>query len=181
MDELVRRLKNKEEEGLRELMRLYGDYFFRVALLLLKDRYEAEEVVQDLFVTAYEKVDTLLDANKLKSWMTSITINLCRRRLRKWSFRHIFLRKRDEEDIDAIDFTSAEDIVIQVEGDEELVGHLQTLDYQYREVLTLYYYSSYSVSEISELLDMKENTVKSNLFRGRKLLKERLERERYER
>ncbi|WP_216830348.1 RNA polymerase sigma factor [Alkalihalobacterium elongatum] len=181
MDEIVRRLKNKEEEGLRELMQLYGDYFFRVALLLLKDRYEAEEVVQDMFVTAYEKIDTLQDDSKLKSWMTSITINLCRRRLRRWNFRHIFLRKRDEEDIDAIDLTTTEDIVIQLEGDEELAQHLQALDYQYREVLTLFYFSNYHISEISELLGMKENTVKSNLYRGRKLLKERLERERYER
>ncbi|WP_078429902.1 RNA polymerase sigma factor [Alkalihalobacterium alkalinitrilicum] len=181
MEEFVRRMKNGEEDALREVMRLYGDYFLRIAFLLLKDRYEAEEVVQDMFVTAYEKMDTLLEANKLKSWMTSITLNLCRRRLRRWSVRHIFLRSRQEDDIDMVNDQSAEDVVIQLEGQEELAHHLQALEYQYREVLILYYFSSYHILEISELLGMKENTVKSNLARGRKRLKERLECEKYER
>ncbi|WP_078555793.1 RNA polymerase sigma factor [Bacillus alkalicellulosilyticus] len=176
MEQLVERLKQREEAALEKLMDELGDYFYRMAFLLIKDRFEAEEVVQDLFILCFEQIDSLREPSKLKSWLTTIVVNLCRKRLRKWSFRHIFLRTNEEE-MDEAANVNIEKEVLQIELTQQLTAHIRSLDYKYRETLTLYYFGDYPVSEISAILEMKENTVKSNLARGRKLLKERLESE----
>lgn len=175
MEELVQRLIQKEEAALRELMAIYSNECYRLAYLLLKDRYEADDVIQDLFITAYTKIDSLQDAQKLKSWLISITMNLCRKRQNRWSFRHIFLKSKAEDEVQWAASEDVETVVLSVEANEELARHILALDYRYREVISLYYFAEYSIKEISSLLQANENTVKSHLARGRKLLKERLE------
>lgn len=180
MTDLIHRLRNKEEEALRELMAAYGTHFLRLAFLLLHDRYEAEEIVQDMFVAVYSNIFQLKEDTKLKSWMTSIIINQCRKRKRKWSVRHIFLRTKEEEGIEQAKEESTEETFVALEDAANLTNLIKQLDYKYREVITLFYYEEFSIGEIGRVLELNENTVKSRLLRGRVLLKERLERERNE-
>ncbi|KMJ58327.1 RNA polymerase [Bacillus sp. LL01] len=172
---LVDRLKNKEESALQELMSLYGDYLLRTAFLLLKDKQTCEEVVQDTFIAAYEKIHQLDEHEKLKSWLTSITINRCRMIMRKWSWKNILLN---------LDWTERTQGDEKVEGPEtkllvnfenkSLSEAIQKLDYRYREVIILYYFNELKISEIAQLLKAAESTVKSRLKRGRAYLKETL-------
>lgn len=170
---LVDRLKNKEESALQELMSLYGDYLFRTAFLLLKDKQACEEVVQDTFITAYEKINQLVEEEKLKSWLTSITINRCRMLMRKWSWKNILLnfdwteRVQGDEKVDGPETR----LIVNFEN-KSLSEAIQKLDYKYREVIILYYFNELKVSEIALLLKMAESTVKSRLKRGRTYLKD---------
>lgn len=63
--DLLQRLKNKDEAALIEMMNLYGDNLLCIAILLVKDRFVAEEVVQDTFVIAFRKIAQLNDVAKL--------------------------------------------------------------------------------------------------------------------
>lgn len=172
---LIDRLKEKDERALVEVMNKYGDYLFRTAFLLVKDHQRAEEAVQDTFITAFEKIDQLHDPEKLKSWLTTITLNCCRSQLRKWSIKHIFpsfdLLEWTKED-DTVQ--SPEETILQLAWNKNISEAIQQLDYKYREVITLYYFNELKIAEIATHIQAKENTVKSRLKRGRSLLKDLL-------
>ncbi|SHF86308.1 RNA polymerase sigma-70 factor, ECF subfamily [Ornithinibacillus halophilus] len=172
---LVDRLKRKEESALQELMNEYGDYLIRTAYLLLKDHQTAEEAVQDTFITAFDKIEQLDEADKLKSWLTTIVLNRCRSQMRKWSWKNIFLNfdtvERIKEDEGA---PSPEEELMDLVWNQNLSHAIQKLDYKYREVITLFYFNELKIPEIASYTNSKGNTVKSRLKRGRLLLKELL-------
>lgn len=169
---LVERLKEKEEHALIELMDEFGDYLLRTAYLLLKDYQLAEEVVQDTFITAFEKVEQLNDPKKLKSWLTTMTINRCRSQQRKWGFKNIFPA------IEAVGRSKTdhrlgpEEELLEKTFNQNVSDAIHKLDYTYREVITLFYYNELKISEIALYTKTKENTVKSRLQRGRIMLKD---------
>ncbi|GGO03905.1 RNA polymerase subunit sigma [Saccharibacillus kuerlensis] len=177
--ELIERIKAKEENALRELMEQYGDLLLRTACLLVRDRQTAEEVVQDAFVQAYNKIDQLDDPSKLRPWLIRIAVNGCRMRQRTWSWRHIFPGGGAGElplDADSFSTGADEDFITQWKK-EHLAAAVRSLDYRYRESIVLYYFDELNVREIAELLETNENTIKSRLSRGRTLLKKTIEEE----
>jgi RNA polymerase sigma factor (sigma-70 family) len=180
--DLHSRLIAKDEEALRVLMNQYGNTLLRTAYLLVKDTYVAEEMVQDTFIIAYEKANQLQDPTKLKSWLTTILMNQCRARIRKWSWKNILLpfqQKQDEwqdSDDDKWDM-NPEQMFIRSDQNQQISQEIQMLDYKYKEVLILYYYNEWSIEEISQYIQQNKNTVKTRLARARQQLKERLDKE----
>jgi RNA polymerase sigma factor (sigma-70 family) len=170
--QLIDRLRDKEESALIELMNQYGDYLVRTAFLLVKDHQTAEEAVQDTFITAFEKIMQLEDPTKIKSWLTSIVINCCRSRMRKWSFKHIFLPFENEVTWETESALTPEEELLEMVWNENLSEAIHRLDYKYREVITLYYFSEMKISEIAVYTNEKETTIKTRLKRARVKLKE---------
>ncbi|WP_217588257.1 sigma-70 family RNA polymerase sigma factor [Lentibacillus saliphilus] len=171
------RLREKHEDALIELMNQYGDYLLRTAILLVKDYQTGEEVVQDTFVTAFEKIDQLQDEEKLKSWLTTIAVNGCRSRMRRWSWKNIRLHfdtsmELLEADESAVD---PEEALLTKTADEKLSEAIQSLDYKYREIVVLFYFNELKISDIATYTHLKENTVKTRLKRGRNMLKDIIE------
>ncbi len=170
---LVERLKQKEEAAVIEMMDRYGDSLLRTAILLVKDPHLAEEVVQDTFVTAYQKIHQLHDERKLRSWLLMITANGCRGRMRKWSWKNIFLHQEQEQEDHLIDEHELlpEETLIATWRDQQLRDAITLLPYHYREAITLYYFQELTIKEIVAFLKENENTVKTRLARARTLLK----------
>jgi RNA polymerase sigma-70 factor (ECF subfamily) len=158
-------------------MQLYGNELLRTAVLLVKDHYLAEEIVQDTFVTAFQKMEQLEDGSKLKGWLVIITVNGCRARMRKWSWKNIFLAKK-EAAFNQLAETDPlpEAALLTAQRNELLHKGIQSLAYHYREAITLFYFHELPIREISEMLQENENTVKTRIARGRRLLKDFLER-----
>lgn len=179
LDHMMKRLKKKEEDALMELMNLYGNHLLRLALLLVKDHQLAEEVVQDVFVIAFKKIEQLSDEKKLKSWLITITTNECRQRMRKWSWKNIFLHQKDGGEDGIVDDKSIplEEIFIISTRNQHLHEQIQQLSYKYREVIALYYFEEQSVKQIAMLINEKEATIKTRLSRGRGLLRILLEKD----
>lgn len=173
---LVERLKNKEESALNEVMNFYGDYLLRTAYLLVKDDHLAEEVVQDTFITAYQKIHQLDEEDKLKSWLTSIAVNRCKMHMRKWSFKRILLNFEFAERVTEDEQTEGPEAQLLLDfHNKSLSKSIQKLDYKYREVIILYYFNEMKISEIAVLLVIAESTVKTRLKRGRTYLKDIIE------
>lgn len=151
-----------------EFTRLVGKYranIYRLALCYTKNHSDAEDVTQDAFLKLYEKQPELTYDEEVKAWLLRIAANRCKDLLRSHWYR--FSEPLSEE-LTAPD--SGED-------DSGLLAVLSKLAPKTRTVLYMYYYEEYSVKEIAELLGDTETAVTSQLWRGRKRLKELLKKE----
>nr|WP_312578543.1 sigma-70 family RNA polymerase sigma factor [Sedimentibacter sp.] len=164
---LIISLKRGKEEAYRQLVEDYGNKLLKTCYLILKDREEAEDVVQETFIKVFQKVETFREESGLYTWIYTIALNLSRDRLRK---KKDMLTLEDE-------LIGDNDVEFRVEMSidrEVLRKEIFELNSLYREVLVLFYFEDLSIKEISNLLNEKEGTVKSKLSRGRNILKESL-------
>ena len=146
-------------EKAEAVFRRYADMIYRVALHNLDDPADADDILQEVcLILLTKKIPE--DEEHLKSWLIRVTINKCRDLSRSFWRRN---RKSidDYEDIEA-------------EKPPEIMVELQSLSESYRNIIYLYYYEEYTVSEIARLLRMNVNTVKSGLRRARDQLKKLL-------
>lgn len=164
---LIRELKRGREDAYRQLVEEYGNRLLRTCYLILRDREEAEDIVQETFVRVFRKIEEFRGESGLYTWIYTIALNLSRDRLRKRMDFSIFENER-------ICNINSEIHIEKVIDRDLLKRELDEIPPIYREVLVLFYFEELSVKEISQLLDEKEGTVKSKLSRGRNILKESL-------
>lgn len=155
-----------EKEELNRIVGQYGDYVFRMCYLYLKDRYLAEDVTQETFLSVYMKYDSLRDKTQEKNWIIQIAVNKCRSMLRKKQFRmeHVGLVLLSE-DARKTDFDGQK---------ESLSEAVMNLSIKEREVIIAYYYQEMSVKEVAKLFRISEAAVLQRLKRGREHLKQQL-------
>lgn len=164
---LIRNLRKGREEAYRQVIEEYGNKLLKTCYLILKDREEAEDVVQETFIKVFKKIDTFKEKSGLYTWIYAIALNISRDRMR---MKQDILELKDE-------WIGNDNVESQVEMniDKELLRkEIFEMNSLYREVLVLFYFEELSIKEISNLLNEKEGTIKSKLFRGRNILKESL-------
>lgn len=141
----------------------YSDMVTRLCCLNLNDTNQAEDCWQETFVALYTSPSVLeRTMPEIRKWLVTVTLNKCRN-LNKRLFH------RRHENIDELD------IPIFDEQASGVVDALRTLPPKYSQVIYLYYYEGYSVPELASILARNENTIKSQLKRGREMLKGVLE------
>lgn len=164
---LIKGLRKGKEDAYRQIIEEYGNKLLRTCYLILKDREEAEDVVQETFIKVFQKLDTFKENSSFFTWIYAIALNLCRDRLRK---KQDMLTLEDE-------WVGENDVEFHVEKNidrEILRKEIFDMNSLYREVLVLFYFEELSIKEISNLLNEKEGTIKSKLSRGRNILRESL-------
>ena len=145
---------------LEEAFQKYGDRVFSAAFSILRNREDADDVVQDTFLKYHMAQIQYMDETHLKAWLLRVAINRAR------DITAAFWRKNRvswEEYMDELEFVQPED--------RSLFQSVMSLPEKYRLVLHLYYYEECSIKEIASLLHTGEGTIKSRLSRGRALLK----------
>lgn len=151
---------------------LYQDHYlilYRTALLILGNKEDAEDALQESFIAIYKNIASLSDFNKLKPWIFSILKNSCytRYRKRKREFPDEFvLEKADSNSISK----GEDDFLLS----NEVEAALLNLKEKEREVLVLFYYNDFSIEEIAKICNSFTGTIKSRLYRARKNLKKEL-------
>ena len=169
--DLLLRGEPEEEKQLEEIINQYSHCLMRTAYLLLGNRQDAEEAVADTFIKHHLNMDNFRGESSIKTYLISILINQCRQKKRSAWYRKVFLFRDDNEELYQLNGNGEDD-------SKKIVNRLfisqlvQQLSNKEREVVLLFYYHDLSIKEISELLKMREGTVKSHLHRARKLLKE---------
>ncbi len=165
--DLIYRCKQNERKAQEELYRLYSPKLFGVCLKYSANYQQAEDNLQDGFVTIFEKIGQFQDKGSFEGWMKRILINTSLQKHRQQKVYGI----TNEEDL--------QEDEIEVETDNISVDFLlqcvQELPDRYRQVFNLYVLDGYSHKEISDLLSITEGTSKSNLARARTSLKEKIE------
>ena len=160
------RLEKKEKDRLlTEAMDDYGHYLVRLAYSFVKERTKAEDIVQDVFVRYYINLEQFEGRSSVKTYLYRMTVNECHNHFRSWAHRKIELTNKLTPV--STNKNSAEDSALVSEKSSEVAQAVGKLPLKYREVIWLYYYSELSVKEISEVLKIPDNTVKTRLARGR--------------
>ncbi len=140
----------------------YFDTVYRLALSQTQDSHRADDVLQDVFVR-YINTDKVFESEEhIKAWLIRVTINCS-----KSTFTNSWFKKT---------VPLSEDLVFEMPEQEEVYFAVAKLPQKYRAVIHLFYFEDLSVKEIADYLKIKESTVKSQLHRGREMLKEILER-----
>lgn len=176
--ELVRRFNAGDESAFVEIMNRYREKIFSVALALLRNRADAEEIAQDTFIRAHRGLSRFRGDSSLATWLHRIAVNLARNRY--WYF---FRRRRhatlsldcalsDDSDATFADLvaTDAPNPAREAATDEfsSLVSVcMEKLDARHREILTLRNLMNRSYDEIAQALGINVGTVKSRIARAR--------------
>lgn len=146
-----------------EIADKYIDTIYRLALSRTKSQQYAEDITQDVFVKLLSLHKEFESEEHLKAWLLRVTINLT-----KDLFSSSWLKKTDE---------LSEDVSYRDEEKSDLYYAVMKLPQKYRTVIHLHYYEGYSVDEIAKITGATSGTVKSQLHRGRQMLKELMEEE----
>lgn len=161
---------NNKEQLIIKLMNSHGEKLVRLAYTYVKDWGKAEDIVQDVFITCFTKLETYRGDASLQTWLYRITVNRCKDYLKSWTFKNI---KFSDVILSLTKSKSEQPELRLVNKDDhhELSEKVLSLSLKYREVIILHYYEELSIKQISELLNVKVSTVKVRLSRGRLLLK----------
>ena len=157
-----------------------------IAFRLIGDYDEACEIVQDAFVSAFKNITAFRGDAKFTTWLTTITLNLSKNRLKQLRSRtsheafSLDEQVRTEDGQMTIDVPSKEPSVLSRLEKRDIQNRIQncvkTLEQDFREVLVLRDLQDFSYEEIGTMLRVRAGTVKSRLFRARKMVKDCLKR-----
>lgn len=141
----------------------YADMVTRLCCLNLKDVSHAEDLWQETFLALWNTPAMLeRPMPEIRKWLTAVALNKCR----NWNKRQFYRRYTE---ITSLDIPARD----QQAG--EVADALRSIPAKYAQVIYLHYFEGYSVPELAVILARKENTIKSQLKRGRELLKGVLE------
>lgn len=173
--------------ALEEMMKAYGNAVIRTAYIYTGDRHMAEDISQEVFVRAYRNWLGFRGESSVKTWLTRITVNLCRDRMKlKQSAEQPLDMTHGVESIDpdlqyGMRSPGTEEEVMRRLSRSMILQHVMGLPAIYREVLYLYYYLELSTREIAEAVDAPEGTVRGRIHRARDMLGQLLRKEGLER
>ncbi len=146
----------------------YGNMVYRLAYIQTKNKDQADDVYQDVFLRLMQQKQKFDNNEHLKAWLIRTTLNCCND-----IWKSAWFKKN-------VSYDEMPDKAIALKENETnlcVTKCVKKLPHKYREILHLYYYEEYSQKEIASILKISENTVATRMVRGRKLLKKFLEEE----
>lgn len=150
-----------QREYIEKVISKYSDMVYRIALTRCSTIENAEDVFQEVFMKFSEKKPKFENSEHEKAWFIRVTINLSKNvRNSNWNKKVVSLD---------------ENMVFNSKEENDIFSLVSELPKNYKTVIYLSYYEGYKVNEISKILKMNENTVKTWLFRAREMLKDKLE------
>lgn len=166
-NQLIKNCKKKLPKAQAELYTHYSSVLFSVCLKYAPNYTEAEDILQDAFITIFDKIGQYKNKGSLEGWLKRIVINTALQRYRKPGILNLV----NEESI--------KDVEIEIDEEEIpldfLLQIIQELPNRYRMVFNLYVMDGHSHKEIATLLNISQGTSKSNLARARVILKDKIE------
>lgn len=140
------------------------DTVYRVAMMYLKNRPDAEDMTQQAFINLMNKPVAFESESHERAWLIVTVSNLCKNQLSHW-----YKKKRtDFEDVAPL--LSSED-----PQTDHVLEQVLNLPDEYKTIIYMYYYEGYSTREISQYLELNESTLRSRMQKARELLKLKLE------
>lgn len=179
-EELIARTVAGDQDSYRVLVERYSDFAYTVALRVVGDEGEAEDVAQEAFVRAHRALSRFRGDSKFSSWLYRITVNR--------ALTHLKRRKRRP---DTVEMTSSPGVEAEVRSrrscenpervvlDNDLAACVRravdALPPRYRTVVTLFYLEERSYKEVADVLGVPMGTLKTHLHRARAMLRRELE------
>ena len=153
----------QDKASKKELTEKYFDTVYRLALCQTKQRQYADDVTQEVFLRFFKTDKEFETEEHVKAWLLRVTLNCS---------KDVFLNSWFKKTAPLSEVK--DDVTFDTEEKSDIYYAILDLPQKYKSVIHLFYYEDYSISEIAECLGIKESTVKSQLHRGRELLKTKL-------
>jgi RNA polymerase sigma factor (sigma-70 family) len=154
----MQKLSQRPECNFNEKYHAYGSMLFRISMVFLGCREDAEEAVQEVFCKLLYKAPAFNDDEHEKAWLIKTVENQCRDMLRSvWHKRVVKMEDMERYYEDPYD--------------NEVMIEILKLPPEYKTVIYLHYYEDYPISKISNILQIKESAVKMRLHRARQFLR----------
>jgi RNA polymerase sigma-70 factor (ECF subfamily) len=167
--DLILQARRGESEAFGELVIRYQTGVFNVCYRILHERSEAEDLAQEAFIRAYDRIHSFDIERQFGPWIRRVAANICLNHLES---QKVTTELDDERDADQ---TQRPESVVEVrERSEQIRKVLASLPAIYRLVIELRHYQELSYDEIALELNIPLSDVKSHLFRARKILAEKL-------
>ena len=167
LNQLIENCKIDDTKAQGELYKLFSSKLFAICLKYSRNYAEAEDNLQDAFLTIFKKIEQYKNKGSFEGWLKRITINTA------------LQRYRNEKVFDIINESIIEDVELEVDDNTVSIDYLlkiiQELPDRYRLVFNLYVLDGYSHKEIAIMLNINVGTSKSNLARARHILKQTIE------
>lgn len=147
-----------------EFIKIYNRNFnnvYSICYLILKNSHDAEDITQNVFLKLYNSSVEFKDENHEKGWLILTAKNMSINSIKHWNAKILSLFENDEPRY--------------LDNKDETLEQVLKLNDKYKVVIYMHYYMGYKTNEISQILHIKESTIRSNLLRGRKKLKMLLE------
>jgi RNA polymerase sigma-70 factor, ECF subfamily len=183
-DRLLERLQQGDAAALADLADAYGPKIQQLAFRYLRNKEDAEEVVQDVLYKVYRNVGEFRGDAALSSWIYRITFNAAMSRLRSASYQRMLEAQRasaagegDEKAVrpEPADWSSlADEQMLRSQLRRRVAGAILSLPAIYRAPVVLRDIQGMSTEEASAMLRVKDQTLKSRLHRGRLMLRKQL-------
>jgi RNA polymerase sigma-70 factor (ECF subfamily) len=165
-----------DEYAIELLVRQYQTGVFRLALSIVGDAAEANEIMQETFISALRSLPSYREERSFKAWLYRITLNHSRSHLRKRkSLTRLGNMLKMVLQVETQTQVLPEDAMIQNEKEDLLWNSLNQLDERFRTVVVLRYFHELSISEISEIISVNEGTIHSRLHTAREKLRDALQ------
>ncbi|MBT0607857.1 RNA polymerase sigma factor [Aequorivita echinoideorum] len=168
LEELIIKCKKQDAEAQGELYKQFSSTLFSICLRYSPNYVEAEDNLQDSFLTIFKKVGQYNGKGSFEGWMKRVAVNTVLQKYRKKKTFDIVREEQieDEEDVELENDEIPLDFLLKI---------VQELPERYRLVFSMYVMDGYSHKEIAEMLEITDGTSKSNLARARMILKNKIE------
>jgi len=168
---LVRSAIGGSSEAFAELIKLYYRRVFALGMSFFKNQTDTEDFIQDVFIKVYTKISTFKGESLFSTWLTRIAYTTALNSIKR---RKEYLPLSDETLLFDIDWTPEEREIRRLTI-EVVRQTMKELPENYAICLDLYFFYDMPYAEICKVMDVPLNTVKSYIFRAKKLLREKLE------
>lgn len=171
--ELVNGCRRRERLAQKRLYDTFGGKMFALCLRYVKNRADAEDVLQEAFIKIYENIDAFRGESPLQYWIKSIVVNTALKHIRKQKY----LVELDE--VNPYENLVADNPELTLSGFQmqQLLEMIHELPPGCQTVFNLYAIEGYQHNEIAELMGISEGTSKSQYSRARGLLQQKLNKE----
>ena len=163
LNQLIENCKINDTKAQSELYKLFSSKLFSICLKYSRNYAEAEDNLQDAFLTIYKKIDQFKNKGSFEGWLKRVTINT------------VLQQYRNQKVFDIVNENIIDDTEIDIDEDTISIDYLlqiiQELPDRYRLIFNLYVLDGYSHKDIATMLDINIGTSKSNLARARQILK----------
>lgn len=175
-EHLVRRIAKGDNEAFSEVIEQNKRLVSHIVFRMVRIEADREDLCQEVFIRALRNISSFQFRSRLSTWIARIAYNTCGNYLEKKRLPLYDDISSENSNIEAArdDSLLPDEVTEMRDISARLRSEIESLPPQFRTIITLYHLDDMSYREIEEVMGLPEGTVKSYLFRARKLLKERL-------
>ena len=162
-------MRSISDKDFEEIYYKHKQTLYNISYSYLKNVSDGDDIVQDVFMKYLNTNNDFKSDDDLKYWLIRVCINACINEVKSTYKKKVTLDN---------DISSNNDL--NKNEDKEIFSYVYDLPLQYKDVIVLYYYESYSTDEISKILKISQANVKKRLERGRNILKTKISEDKYE-